>query len=176
MQIEFGSAHMRTLKKLMDMAEKNGCKIVFSFKSSASSDLDYDLVEEIDGKEFSEELSGLSPEEIQTSSSSVCFELIRNEGGGSILSLKYEEKSTFFKLTKEDLDDLEKEGIKTDELNGSCDWNQSYFDYESSPTIVWEQLGKPIKDYRVYRAGMALKYFSDVVCAYFNEPLIEETY
>lgn len=177
MNIAFAQPHVRTLRKLMDMADKRDCLIVFGFDSSSSGDLDSKLIEEIDGKEFCEKLSGLYPEEIQTVSSSVWFELIRrNAAGGFILSLKYQEKSTFFKLDQEHLDELEEEGIKTDDLSGVCDWDQCYFIYEDKTTILRRESDEPIKDHTVYRPEMALKYFADAVCNYFHEPLIDETY
>jgi len=50
-------------------------------------------------------------------------------------------------------------------------------DFSDSPTII-NGFGNETKvvDYRVYREGMALKFFGDLVCDYLEEPRIVESY
>ena len=52
-----------------------------------------------------------------------------------------------------------------------------YASFNNAPTII-RGFGNENKivDGRVYRSGMAVKYFGDLVCDYFGEPRIERTY
>lgn len=176
MEINFGEPHMRTLKKLNEMAEKNGCVIRFGFNSEVSSDVDEDLISKKDKKVFKRLEFGFDPEQSSTDTSKVYFELDTKDGT-CLISLVYAEKSTFFKLSDSDIEELEGGGVETEYMDGSIEGNNGLFQYNDSPTTIWIKGRKePIKDYRVYRPGMALKYFSDIICEHFNEPQIEETY
>jgi len=53
----------------------------------------------------------------------------------------------------------------------------NYIEYENNPTLIQGFGNKEsIRDYRVYRPGMALHFFTELVCKYLNEPTIENVY
>lgn len=178
MNLEFYSAHMRTLGKLMKMADERGCHLGMGHRTENSPDADFDMVAEIDGQEFADFASDCFPSRQSTDSDTIYFELIDKDGHCSV-NLTYVQKNTFFELDELDLSRYEREGKgpKMEDLAGRSEYSEKVFSYTECPTYVYkEETKKRTKDNRVYRPGMALKYFSDLVCEYFHEPEIEENY
>jgi len=81
----------------------------------------------------------------------------------------------------EDESDVDLDAIENiDKLIKLIDDNQGDWQgvsFGDSPTLI-DGFGNPerITDHRVYRDGMALAYFTELVCEYLNEPMIHNTY
>lgn len=59
--------------------------------------------------------------------------------------------------------------------DNSGDWQGVSFD--NNPTIIYGFGNKEkVEDHRVYRDGMALNFFTELVCEFLNEPMIHNTY
>lgn len=177
MNVDFTPTHMKTLAKLQEMAKKHNGFLIFGFESTASRDVDYDMVNEDDGKKFVDFLGDCSLEQTSSESSGIWFEL--HVDGKRAIFFSYIEKSTYFELYSYDVTELDNSDIEAEkDLSGRIgDSDGRAFYYHHSPTTIRiKGTDKPITDYRVYRPGMALSYFSDVMCDYLKEPEIVETY
>ena len=199
MNIVFSDAHLDTLMKLKEVAEKHGMKIRFGTRSSFSDD-DTDLSDF--KEEFSEEALELLEDYIddildgtvRTSNESIWFELYEpntQEKNGAYHVMTYEQNETWFFLKEDWQNELENYIWELDEDDKSYEKDskkaQSLIDYlenvennyvsiNHSPTTI-TGFGKPkVVDGRVYREGMALHFFTELVCEYLKEPMIHNTY
>ena len=181
MNIGFYSAHMETLSDLMKIAEKHNCTITFDVTSSHEAEIDEDILKRIG---FTEELLEEMKEKMTLRHADgtfdkVCFDLYE-KNTKTHHSMAYIESSTWF-TAEEDPFPLEEISYELTEVLQEHDQMLEIGVYTISehynPTIIHGFGNKEkIEDFRVYRSGMALKFFGDLVCDYLNEPRIHRVY
>lgn len=192
MIVDFYSAHLDTLCELKALAEKHNCKISFGTRNDFST-------EELDSSDLfavgvpSKIIDRLtnpfdyhfSIENVKTSYDELWFQLYDpNNEKRKYHVMAYKQIGVYFELEKDWDFDCDTKGnekfIEWCEEN-QADWNDDddkfIFNLTDSPTII-NGFGykKERKDYRVYREGMALHYFTELVCKYLKEPMIVRTY
>lgn len=184
MNVDFYDSHLQTLKDLQEMAEKHNCKIHFCFQSNADNDIDLDLLKDcgLTKKELKliEDDQDVHITNIQSKCDKIWFELY-DSNTKTYHTLSYLENSCNFCIRSLTIDWEQQqilEGIKERFEWGESDWgDNAYLSFSQSPTIIRGFGYKNIrKDGRVYRSGMALSFFAELVCKYLKEPKIERTY
>lgn len=190
MNIEFYSSHMETLKDLQELAEKHNCKINFGFRSDFNTEeLDKSDLKAVDvpNNIIDILLNGyehnISVNNIKTTYDDFWFELYDpNNQDKHYNVMSYKQVSVYFEVEKLYTFDEDKNNKLVDWCDeNQVDWTETEdgwtFNLTSSPTVI-NGFGykKEHKDYRVYRSGMALHYFTELVCKYLKEPMIERTY
>ena len=181
MNIEFTSTHLETLMELEQLAEEHGCKITFGVDSWAGVDPEF---EEFDGytSEIHEELNDkgiFSNGVIDTTK--FWFQLQDpNNKERQYHYLEYSEGEqviTYEPYAFEELSEEAEEFI----AENRADWDDSgtiddkvvlFARLDGTAIEGFEGLDRP----NVYRAGMALKFFGDLVCDYFGEERIRRVY
>lgn len=173
MNIEFTSAHMETLMELKALAEKHGCRITFGVDSWTGVDPEF---EEFNGytDEIYEELNDKG-----TFSNGVIdmtkfwFQFLDpNNKERRYHYLEYsegEQTITYELYALEELSEEAEEFIAANRIDDSV----TLFARLGGTTIKgFDGLEHP----NVYREGMALKFFGDLVCDYLGEKRIVRTY
>lgn len=183
MNIEFTSAHMQTLIELKTIAEKHGCRITFGVNQS------YDFVgyeKFIDYREdILSELNDLG-----------CFDSDAEQGGSATFwfqlydpnsktfkynILQYEEgwQTTEYEFNWGEDDNSISEEAANFLRDNIVDWRDYddekkllYTSYANTEVIGFDGQTRP----NVYREGMALKFFGDLVCDYLGEERIQRVY
>jgi len=183
MNIDFTSTHLETLCDLKAIAEKHNCRISFGVDSFHEYSFDEDILKQIGFTD--EDIKFIENNtEIDTQDSThnrVWFELVEKDTG-KVNSLIYSEGSTLLIINKDDYiyrdEDISEELMNKLEEHDQCWDYDSYSISESyNPTIIYGFGNKGrVEDYRVYRSGMALKFFGDLVCDYLGEPRIDRVY
>ena len=186
MNVEFYSSHIDTLADLIKLAEKHNCSIHFGFDTSYERELDEDIVKMhgLTDALLQELYEKMTISDSASTFSKIWFELY-DDNNKSYNTMAYIESSTYFLVEK--LGDFYfrfEEDEPSDELIAWLDehdemWGTEHYTINEShnPTIIYGFENKErIKDYRCYRSGMALAYFSDLVCDYFKEPRINRVY
>ena len=180
MQVVFGKSHMDTLTELYEIAKKHGGSITFGTDSDISTDLDEEVLKE-NGftDELIAELKVQELKEVMSTCDRVWFELVI---GREYHTLTYRQDSTYFYWERDNSGYFYREE-PTEELIKLCEEKDDlgYADRYSvdlyyQPTIIYGFGAEPVKDFRVYRSGMALKFFADLVCDYLGEPRIDRVY
>lgn len=180
MNIEFYSSHMDTLFELKQMAEKNNCKISLGFDTSSYEDIDEDILKECGfNEEFLSNLDSCYIKEQMSGWSKVWFELY-DKNNNTYNTLVYMNNYCRFNLEILNYDDCDEDFINFIQNHydvGECGTDEYFCNFNNSPTIIHGfNNQEEITDHRVYRAGMALSYFSDLVCDYLREERIVRTY
>lgn len=186
MNIEFYSNHMESLSDLMKIAEKHNCTITFGFMSHSDGDIDEDVLKK-NGftTELLEELNDkMKVNDSGSTFDKVWFQLYEKdtetyhtmtyiESSASVIVEKLDEYE-FRYDDEEPSDDLI---AKLEEHDHLLDYGAYTINVHYNPTII-NGFGneKRVEDFRVYRSGMALKFFGDLVCDYLNEPRIKRVY
>lgn len=177
MNIYFGSSHLQTLCDLKTLAEKHNCLIHFGAYQENTVDV---TLEEFKGgtQEIIKELQN------KGSFSSGChnvttmwFELFDNTNK-THHTLSYCQGMEFIEYTLDILEDLSYEADSFLE-NNLVDWQSMTDDnllisrsLDETRVTGFPEQERPC----VYREGMALKYFGDLVCDYLKEPRIKRVY
>ena len=182
MNIDFGTSHMETLSDLMKLAEKHNCRITFGFASMPEQEIDEDILKKngFTDKLIEEMKEKMTIEDAVSSFDKLWFELY-DKNNKTHNSLVYIESGTHFVLPKDDYYLIH--GI-SEELEALLDEHDEFYRPDEyvihechNPTIIHGFGNKEkIEDFRVYRSGMALKYFGDLVCDYLSEPRIVRCY
>ena len=183
MFVTFNEAHMRTFAKLQEIALKHNCTIRFGANDfGTQEEIDYDILKanELPDEIFNDlkaQDDSYGINNAKNHAESLWFELY-DKKVGKLNQLVYIESSTSFILKGGD--DLMIENAY--EHEAFCNWingneYDGFFEFHDNPTRILG-FGKSgwREDYRVYRSGMALKFFADLVCEYLHEPEITETY
>lgn len=187
MNVDFGQSHMETLADLMKLAEKHNCRIRFGFYTNSEQEIDEDIVKSIGlTDELMEELRDKMTIKYSASHfDKIWFELydMRFENYNT---MAYIESGTYFAVDRLDEDEFyfDEEDKPSEELIEWLEerdemWGMDEYTINESnnPTIIHGFGNKErIEDYRCYRSGMALAYFSDLVCDYLKEPRIHRVY
>lgn len=186
MNIEFYSNHMDTLADLMKLAEKHNCTIAFGVTSSNENDIDEDILKK---SGFTDALLEEMKDKMDVARAASTFDKVwfqlRDKNTGMYHHMVYIESSTcvivkrlaeldFRFPDEEPSDDLI---ARLEEYDQMLDYGEYTIHEHYNPTII-NGFGneKRVEDYRVYRSGMALKYFGDLVCDYLGEPRIDRVY
>lgn len=181
MNIDFGTSHMETLADLMKIAEKHNCKITFGFASSHEPDIDEEILKK---HKFTDEdiefmQINMTIETKESTFDKLWLELY-DGNKKTYNNLVYIESSTYLTVREE----YSPSDYPSEELRQKLEENDEMLDHEvytlalsHNPTII-TGFGneKKIEDFRVYRSGMALKFFGDLVCDYLGEPRISRCY
>lgn len=175
MDTTFGTAHMSTLTKLKELAEKHNCVIAFGFDSNATDDFRLDeVVEYVDDltESIAEELEDeLISHRRLKSESKIWFELYdKTKKTYNVLS--YSEIEGFVSFNTDDYYSLSSEAesfLTNNEYDG-------FISFRSDPQCITGFEGVDTSEINVYRSGMALKFFGDLVCDYLGEERIVECY
>lgn len=193
MKVDFYSSHMETLRDLQNLAEKHGCKIHFGFYSHNNEELDpdslykYKVPKFVVNKLFLEDImdTELSITNIRSTFEEIWFELYDpNNEERHYHTMSYREYNDYFEVEPDynfdKWDDKNQKFIDWCDEN-QVDWNDEddkwIFNLTTSPTVInGFQYKKEHIDDRVYREGMALHYFTELVCKYLKEPMIKRTY
>lgn len=183
MNIDFATPHMETLSDLMKLAKKHNCGIAFGFASSPEQEIDEDILKK---NGFTDDLieemkDKMTIDDAASSFDKLWFELF-DRNNNTHHSMTYIESGTYFVLPKDNYY-LFSEGI-SEELEKLLDEHDEFYRpdeyviHESyNPTIIHGFGNKEkIEDFRVYRSGMALKFFGDLVCDYLKESRIARCY
>lgn len=188
MNTTFSSAHLETLVDLQALAKKHNCKISFGCHSDTDEQVNNEVLRENGAiEEIIEKISNgweynISINNIQSTNEQIWFQLYDPNGEKHYNVMTYNENHTYFEVEFDY--DFEEENNKDlvewlEEHN--VDWNDDRDKYiiclNGGSTIIngfgYEE---EHKDYRVYREGMALHYFTELVCDYLKEPMIKRTY
>lgn len=192
MTAEFYSAHLDTLCELKALAEKHSCKLSFGTRNDFSAEeLDSSDLKavgtpnKIIDKLISPYEYNLTVEKVKVSCDELWFQLYDpNNENRKYHIMTYQQISVYFEVELDyNFDSYIKENEKfiewCEENRVDCDdySDKFIFNLTDSPTTI-SGFGykKTKKDYRVYRPGMALHYFTELVCKYLKEPMIERTY
>ena len=188
MNVEFYTAHVKTLKDLQEIAEKHNCTINFGFRNSSQPDIDLDIIKTCGATKKQIDLiekETFNMSDFDTREDTLWFELY-DKNTNRYHTMRYNEFSCTFWWDNTDYDKME----RTDEENEIYDsieedfgfsdlddGDKHYFSFSTAPTYItgFGYEGRH-QDGRVYRSGMALKFFGDLVCDYLKEPRIERTY
>lgn len=174
MNLFLGEEHLKTLKELVVLAEKHGGHISMGFNNSFDDEIDWKILE-------NEGIGGKIIGELKTEENCI---IINAESGVSEIWFAFYDKnhkcnsmSYYENWTK-----FECEEIGWDVPEKFSEWlseneQGNFFYYSDSPTIISGFGNKErIEDYRVYRSGMAVKFFGDLVCDYLGEERVVRTY
>lgn len=200
MNTTFHDSHLDTLMKLKALVEKHGMKIRFGTTNSEYADSDLGLLDDNVPEDVAELLGGHYDEivdgNISSSQETIWFELYQpmpNEKQQKYHTMTFTKTTIRFRLKddwEEELyfclldEDDEDDDIQNDYVNKLIEFindneydDTGYVDFSESPTII-RGFGndEPIVDGRVYRDGMALHFFTELVCNYLKEPMINNTY
>lgn len=184
MDISLYSSHIDTLCDLKNIAEKHNCQIHFGVRHSKDDDIDYTILEGLIPKWMVREIKSeeyLIVSNAHSESTTYWFELYE-KSKDKYHVLSYIQSNTSFNAeafnygSVKNIDKAEKVEKWLDE-NRSEYSDDKFFYYSSSPTHIYGfGNAKKIVDGRVYREGMALKYFGDLVCDYLEEERISRVY
>lgn len=186
MNIDFCNSHMETLADLMKIAEKHNCTITFGVTSHGDREIDDDVLKK---NGFKAELLTELYEKMEVKDAASTFDKVwfqlHEKDTKTCHTMAFIENITYAIVEKIDechiwsddenpSDELIAKLEELDELLeiGVYTINQSY-----NPTIIYGFGNKEkVEDFRVYRPGMALKFFGDLVCDYLKEPRIQRYY
>lgn len=184
MNIEFTSAHMETLCELKALAEKHGCRITFGVDSWTGVDPEFE--------KFADYTTEIYPELND-----------KGEFSNGIIDItkfwfqlydpKNEERHYHYLEYSEGEQKIDYEYLSSEELSEEAEnfieENQAEWDVRATPSVYDDKVvlfarlgGTAIKGFdglehpNVYREGMALKFFGDLVCDYLKEEKIIRNY
>ncbi len=180
MNVYFSSTHLQTLCDLKALAEKHGCFIRFGVNQENSVDVDFDKFDKATEKIIHELLNkGMFSQSVYNVTS-MYFELFDNNNK-TYHTLTYNEGSQCTSYELDWADELSDEAISFLEYN-LVEW-QTIDDIDDTKLTIYCRLdgtkiaGFPNQKHpSVYREGMALKFFGDLVCDYLGEERIVRTY
>lgn len=190
MNTTFSSTHLETLVDLQKLAKRHNCKISFGCRSDTSNEeIDNDILRENGAtEEIIEKISsgweyGISVNNVQSTNEQTWFQLYDpNVGEKHYNVMSYNENRTYFEVEFDyDFDEDGNQDLVNWLEEHNADWNYDKDKYiiclsNAPTTITGFGYEEGHKDYRVYREGMALHYFTELVCNYLKEPMIKRTY
>ena len=183
MRLTLTPTHLETLKDLMDIAKKHNCRIHISVHDEDQVDTTddatdaFDLLEQnkhLEKNVINEILEAASFEKVNILHDFVCFELIEylEDGNTKHHCLHYHSFEVHLKMI-ESLDELDISNKAREDLEDIVsEWDNSYIYDSGTFTKLYGFDGVDTSFVNVYREGIALKNFGDLVCDYLHEPRI----
>lgn len=180
--MNFSSTHVETLCDLQALAKKHNHRISFSCDYSHSDELNTELllknnipehmIEILEDEDCVENIETISQ------SSRLWFALMDNKSD-TTHTMEYRQETMYFVFRILDPEEYSMESF-TDYCYQTFEegFDDTFYDgFTHYPTII-QGFGNKEKiiDNRVYREGMALKFFGDLVCDYLGEPRIKRVY
>lgn len=181
MNVEFTSAHMETLCELKALAEKHGCRITFGVDSWTGVDPDFEwfagytnkIHEELNNKgDFSNGIIDTTKLWFQLydpNNKEKQYHYLEYLEGSEAITY---EQSSFEELSEEAVDFIEENRAEWDYDNALGDEAVLWSSVQETTVKGFDGLEHP----NVYREGMALKFFGDLVCDYLKEERIIRNY
>jgi hypothetical protein len=171
LNFEFLPAHISTLAKLEALCERHGCHITFATNAEASVDIS-DLISRVGlSQEAQDFLESHFPSDTLAECSGISFTLHNSNPSDCDPTYNYIRYEIEGQLDEDDW--AEAAPTVRDELESEI--GEGYFRAESTEEHAYGFKGDAAKG-GCYRAGMALKYFGDMVCDQLGEPRIVDTY
>lgn len=181
MNIEFTSAHMQTLCELKELAEKHGCRITFGVDSWASVDPEFGgfagytskIYAELDDKGiFSNGFTEVTRFWFQfhdpNNKERQYHYFEYSEGSQTIIYKLF----SWEELSEKAEEFIEENRAEWDDASTLDDGVVLYANLGRTTIMGFDGLKHP----NVYREGMALKFFGDLVCDYLGEERIRRVY
>ena len=183
MDVDFYNSHIETICELKALADKHSCKISFGvrhYTENGATDISFfDYI--FDDKSVMDDLDkcGYLDDESFLETTVLWFELYdpsSEEYHYNVMS--YIETNAYAKYHEYMSETLKGETVEFIEENG-LEWQSgsddphifSYVGYDTEVSVFVGQ-----EHPNVYRPGMAVKFFSDLVCDYLKEDRIIRTY
>ena len=181
MNIEFTNAHMETLMQLKALVEKHGCRITFGVDSWTGIDPEF---EEFNG--YTDEIYGELTDKGTFSNGVIDMTKFwfqfhdPNNKERQYHYLEYsegEQAITYKLISLEELSEkaecfIEENRVEWDDISTLDDGVVLFKRLGGTIIKGFDGLAHP----NVYREGMALKFFGDLVCDYLGEKRINRTY
>ena len=185
MRLDLYSTHLETLAQLQEIAKKHNCHINVSIGENHNLSLD-DFTDCIDmliqQNKITENIADKLTQAFDIDNpiflhDNVCFELIEHleDGQWKYNQMVYNVYSMHFELSENLWADIDDELQERIDENCERDYKNYYFYDDGAYTKVYGFKGVETK-VNVYREGMAVKNFGDLVCDYLHEPRIIKTY
>ena len=180
MDVDFYKSHIETLCELKELAYKHNCNIAFGTQSYHNTDKSFYDFEEFFPEDIIQDLEDNgSITEAAYNRDSIWFELY-DRTTAKYHTMTYSEINLhmWYEPFSSHETDMKRDTLKWVEENISSysdiTENRWFFGDEYDETFIngFDGLEKP----NVYRSGMALKFFGDLVCDYLGEPRIERIY
>ena len=176
MNIMLNDNHVKTLYELKDIVDKYNCYIRFGLNNNSEFDyINWDLIKE--QTNASDEIIEELQEKLSIDSSNYeCFTYwfeLYDARNKTYHLLSYIKENTYFNYTKYDFDFYQEEPEK---------WIENNFEYDTFYSC--SSVKQEIKGFKqidtsfvnVYREGMLLKFFGDLVCDYLGVERIKRVY
>lgn len=193
MDVDFYKSHIETLCELKELAYKHNCNIAFGTDSTHNTDRYFYDFEDFFPEEIRNDLenNGTITEAVYNCDS-IWFELYdRTTKRYHTMTYSEIDWNMWYEPFSSYETDMKKETLDwlygTNMNKETIDWleeraslysdtsNEFWFfgdNYKKTSIQGFDGLEKP----SVYRSGMALKFFGDLVCDYLGEPRIERVY
>lgn len=184
MNIEFTSAHMQTLCELKELADKHGCLITFGVDQNYGfvgyekfTDYSEDILNELNDLGYFDtdvergDCSTFWFQLYDPNSKSKKYNILQYETGWQAAEYRFygglDDDTDITEKTKAFLEDnvVDCSDIYADTVTLYCSFDETRvigFDGQTTPYV--------------YREGMALKFFGDLVCDYLGEERIQRVY
>lgn len=170
MDFTFGPTELATLHDLQTMAQKHGGFIKIDMYTHDCVEFDKEEIQ----KEIELPLDKLYIYDAQYSVNTCCFCLVVRDRDDDLCALGLREFNVDFgysrckTLTQEENEELENEGFEED---------GHYYDTILKTKVKgFTTIPETVKATNVYRYGIALREFSNLVCDYLGEPRIDRVY
>lgn len=181
MNITLGQAHIKTLIKLQAIAEKHNCSISFGTTDNDDSEADFedfkDYYDELTDKICSEMVDNLQAISVRLFTSNYWFELY-DGNKNKYNNLTYTTIEGYAEFDEDyNSDDISEETQEFIANNmEEYDYGNPILQFNSSKQTIRGFEGVDKSQINVYREGMLLKFFGDLVCDYLGEERIVEVY
>ena len=193
MNVYLSSTHLDTLCKLKEIAAKHNCVISCGFQTDSDDCFNADILKAND----------ISPEIIKTLETMYenndlddckrnfeqTYFALHEKASDDVThthTMYYNEEflgfcikdytSLIYSYVDNDENQIDALEDFAQEMSANNDSVCPFFNFNYCPTIINGFGLGHVEDERVYRQGMALKYFADLVCDYLKEPRIIATY
>lgn len=172
MNIRINPVHINTLFKLKELAEKHNCVIYCGVNNFTDKDVDWTILEKsYENKNITKELSELYLENECSVSTSYYYTLY-DKNNNTYHSLTYTEAEVSFRYD-DDIWYIDKEALEWLKENSPC---SNIMIYSTNYQTIQGFNNVDKKKIYVYREGMLIKFFGDLVCDYLGEERIQEVY
>lgn len=185
----YGQTHLQTLQELMEIAKRHNCHISITIRADHSLDedatsnvllflVDHGLMTESTSEGLTEGIC-YDIENPRLLHDIATFELVEHlESGWEYNRLVYGQYDARLTICKDVFHKGRSQEVEEwIEDNSFCEIYDSHYwgDFSGSYSEVHGFKGTDTK-VNIYREGMAMKNFADLVCDYLHEPRIERTY